>query len=239
MHVVIDKAKMRFLPIKHEDHRVIGDLIWIEAPHEHVHAAPIDHNFLAGFTDLELMLLYKNTTGQPAMRVGDQMRNILMELAERIPVRVVNKFELDRQASLMPIHRSKRYLYAPGQFTAEEKQELFSLEPVTLLKAPDEAVIAARARVRPSNTPAPATATSAPAPAAPRAARAPSGPRTGGVRELIWAVADKMWAEAGSPKDAPTVLALRKKMMAVLEADHAVKKTSSSNELGNWMKARI
>ena len=58
------------------------------------------------------------------------------------------------------------------------------------------------------------------------------------MREKIWAVADRMWEEAGKPIEKGTVLALRKDIMNVLEQD-GVKRTSSSNELGNWQKARI
>lgn len=62
--------------------------------------------------------------------------------------------------------------------------------------------------------------------------------RASGVRAIIWDHADKVWSAAGSPSDKATVLALRKQMMAELE-NQGVKRTSSSNELGNWMKTRI
>jgi hypothetical protein len=48
-----------------------------------------------------------------------------------------------------------------------------------------------------------------------------------------------MWEAAGKPTDKAVVLELRKKMMAELEEKHSVKRTSSSNELGNWMKDRL
>lgn len=62
--------------------------------------------------------------------------------------------------------------------------------------------------------------------------------RSSGVRDKIWEVADRMWEEAGKPTDKRAVLALRKCMMDALERQD-VKRTSSSNELGNWQKARI
>lgn len=62
--------------------------------------------------------------------------------------------------------------------------------------------------------------------------------RSGGVRSVIWGHADRVWEAAGKPNDKAVVLQLRKQMMAELE-ELGVKKTSSSNELGNWMKARI
>lgn len=65
-----------------------------------------------------------------------------------------------------------------------------------------------------------------------------SAPRSSGVREKVWAVADQMWEEAGKPKDKNMVLLLRRAIMSVLEQD-GVKRTSSSNELGNWQKSRV
>lgn len=54
----------------------------------------------------------------------------------------------------------------------------------------------------------------------------------------IWAVADQMWEAVGKPTDKATVLTLRKAIMDRLEAS-GIKRTSSSNELGSWQKARI
>jgi hypothetical protein len=239
MHIVIDRKPLKFLPIKHESIDVIGNLIWIEAPHSEAWILPLDHNFLSGFSDLELMLLYKNTTGEPAQRVGNQLRNILFELAERIPVNDVNPFELNCQAELIPECSSERYTYLKGSFKPAIQDKLFKLEPVSLPRNENEAVIALRPRTGPPALARTPTATPAPAPNVNRPVAAPRGPRQGGVKELIWAVADKMWAAAGSSKDAKIVLNLRKEMMTTLEKEHSVKKTSSSNELGNWMKARI
>lgn len=239
MHIVIDRQKLKFLPIKHESIHVIGDLVWIEAPQAHVHVMPLGYNFLSDYTDLELMLLYKNTTGEKPTKVGDQLRNLLEEIAERIPVREVNPFELSKQADLVPEKTGSRYLYDKGKFKPQKMNDLFVLDPVQMPRSENESLIAARPRVRPQGPRAPAAnTTAAPAPA-PRPARAQRGPRQGGVRELVWAVADKMWEAAGKPKETSTVLALRKTMMNVLESDHNVKRTSSSNELGQWQKARI
>ena len=62
--------------------------------------------------------------------------------------------------------------------------------------------------------------------------------RTAGVRGVIWDHADKVWEAAGKPTNKGVVMALRKQMMTELEG-MGVKRTSSSNELGNWMKARV
>lgn len=78
-----------------------------------------------------------------------------------------------------------------------------------------------------------------PAPAAVTVpAKTPSAPR-GGNRVIIFEVADRMWNEAGSPRDLSVVLPLRKTIMAELEANHGIKKTTSSTALGEWQKVRL
>jgi len=69
-------------------------------------------------------------------------------------------------------------------------------------------------------------------------AKMPSAPRSGN-RITIFEVADRMWNEAGSPKDTSVVLQLRKTIMAELEANHDIKKTTSSTALGEWQKLRL
>lgn len=69
-------------------------------------------------------------------------------------------------------------------------------------------------------------------------AKTPSAPR-GGNRVTIFEVADRMWNDAGAPKDLQTVLQLRKTIMAELEANYAIKKTTSSTALGDWQKLRL
>lgn len=64
------------------------------------------------------------------------------------------------------------------------------------------------------------------------------GPPTGGTRLTIWDHADAVWKEAGSPTDPAAVLELRKRMMNELELK-GVKRTTSSNELGVWMRERL
>ena len=48
-----------------------------------------------------------------------------------------------------------------------------------------------------------------------------------------------MWNDAGSPKDTSVVLPLRKTIMAELEANHGIKRTTSSTALGEWQKLRL
>lgn len=69
-------------------------------------------------------------------------------------------------------------------------------------------------------------------------AKTPSVPRSGN-RVTIFEVADRMWNDAGAPKDVSVVLPLRKTIMAELEANYGIKKTTSSTALGEWQKLRL
>lgn len=96
---------------------------------------------------------------------------------------------------------------------------------VTLFNEETEPVQAGTGRDRPAaNTVAPA--------------KTPSAPRSGN-RATIFEVADRMWNDAGAPKDVTAVLPLRKTIMVELEANHGIKKTTSSTALGEWQKLRL
>ena len=236
MYVSIDCDNMRFLH-KHHDVTVVCNLVHIEAPHVVICVTPYDiPSFLEDFTDMELLMLYRNTTGHDhTSHSGSALRAVLAELAERLPVTDVNAFEVERQAAFIPEGNEEPMKYVRGATRPGKPAELF---PLQAQRNPDEDVVAA-AKLRAPQRPAPvANSSAAPAPAA-RPQRPAAPPRKGGVRGTIWEVADSMWEKEGKPTAKAEVLALRKRMMEVLETDHGVKRTSSSNELGNWQKARI
>lgn len=240
MRVVIDTEALVFLPIKHPDLYACANLAWIECfPGQHYLITALDESFLKGMTDLEKMILYQHTTGETATQYGNRLRNILLEIASRIPERVVNVFELDLQAAQVPEVRSERYLYNPGSTKPAIQPSLFKLEPLKFSKAPNESTIAGAPPVvapsAPIRVPAP---TPAPTPGAARTG-APSAPRQANVAALVWAVADQHWESAGKPTDTKVLLALRRKIMDDLEEKHGTKRVTSSNELGRWMKTKI
>lgn len=240
MRLVIDTEKLVFLPIKHPDLYVCANLAWIECyPNQHYLITTLDSSFLTGLTELERMILYKHTTGETAKFVGSKLVNVLLEIADRIPVRECNPYEVDLQASQVPELRGERYLYNPGSKSPARQPDLFKLEPLQLPKAPNENEIAtapqqprAVAPIRPPATypqRTPGAGTVAP----------PSAPRQANVAGLIWATADAHWEQAGKPTDTKVLLALRKKVMDHLEEKHGTKRVTSSNELGRWMKTKI
>jgi pyruvate/2-oxoglutarate dehydrogenase complex dihydrolipoamide acyltransferase (E2) component len=242
--ISIDRAKHRFLH-KHADLLVVCNLDFIA--HVECDIEPVDAiTFLKGHDETSLQRLFRNTTGDgPSPYHGDQLRAVLAELAQQYPVTDVDAFEADRQAAFieginpdgMPL-----YKYVRGSVRPAKLDELFNPEPVIVTLTAEATANAARRHPAQAAGSAPAApATVAPrAPSAPRSAPpSPSAPRSGGVKPVIWKIADEMWEADGRPTDRAAVLHLRKKAMERLEKEHGVKRNTSSNELGNWQKARI
>lgn len=240
MRIVIDSDKLVFLPIKHPDLYVCANLAWIECyPGQAYMITGMDETFLFGLTELEKVILYKHTTGETATQFGPRLQNVLLEIANRIPVREVNEVELDLQAAQVPEIRPERYLYNPGAKSPAIQPELFALEPLQYPKASNEKEIAAAPpQVQPSAPIRVPATTPAPGPHAPGTA-AHSAPRQANVAALIWAVADQFWESEGKPSDQKILLALRRKIMDDLEQKHGTKRVTSSNELGRWMKTKL
>lgn len=222
MFIALDYKRHTFLPLAHSSLETLCDLVVTEAPDVPVHVENITYPFLGSWRDLDCIMLYKNTTGQTATKIGDDLRVLLMELASRIPECNVNVGATAQRAEQV-------------EETGEPCKRIFVMGPVKLQQAADEREVLGRPRVRPVAREIPRVNTSTAG--APRSG--PSVPRMGGAREIIWSVADTMWQAVGSPKELPKILILRKEIMAKLESDHGVKRTTSSNELGNWQKAKL
>lgn len=241
MYISLNRDKMQFLH-KHENFRVVCDLDFIEAPRQHVDVAPVDcKTFLRYCTDLELQLLYRNTTGGEDSRYhGDQLRSVITELAERFPVSDVNPFEADQQAaSLGKDGHHEPHVYVKGATRAAKPGDLYAPSVLKGTLTEDEAAIAARRRPAPAILPGITKSPPKHTKVDPSAANVVTAPRKAGkTTSTIWGLADRMWEEAGKPKELSTVLHLRKKIMDALEKINIPRSTSSSS-LGNWQKARI
>lgn len=257
MYVLVDCDRMAFL-YTHANSEVLVNIALIECPRSSAAITPRTKGGFGAFTDLELTLLYKNTTGQAldhVMRVPNRawLIQVMLDLASKLPVLVAYTNELAAQCEYICGQEHELWRYQRGSMVPLAQEELF--EPPAL-QTPRNAVREAElvastpveevqgeffAAVGPVGKVArqtvQATQRAAPVPAQPRAAAPPSQPR-GGNKTVIWETADAMWAEAGNPTSPPVVLALRKKIMDALEAK-GVKRTSSSNELGNWQKFRL
>lgn len=222
MYVSLDMQNMRIVH-KHSSVNAVCGLVHIEPPDVAVNVCPIDMT-VKHKTDLEIKLLFRSCfPGQADHMPVSDMKSKILQFAEEFPVTDLDELEVKRQADSIRDGDKKAYKYVKGSFRASRPAELFADATGDAVRASATVPASSAARpVRPA--------------AAPRAAT--GAPRASGVREKIWAVADRMWEEAGKPTEKSTVLALRKDIMNALEQD-GVKRTSSSNELGNWQKARI
>lgn len=250
MHVAIDRENMGFL-WAHPSYQALLELAHIEVE-THVHVVSLENpryfKPFADFTDLELRLLYENTTGEKFTGLGRKLlEQLVCGLAMRLPQVDVSLTELSVQAEAVTDEYAGLYRYVKGSRVPKLVEDgLFGVPPKRVARCPvqeQQATAGTLLPVLPEPGPLCAgagrdrTVTSTSTPARTRAPGTTPPPR-GSTRETIWACADRMWEEAGKPTQPSAVLALRKQMMNQLEAD-GVKRTSSSNELGNWQKARI
>lgn len=237
MYISIDKSRLLVLH-KHPNYQVVCGLVFIEAPADSV--VEITHldrpNLLNGYTDMELQGLYKALTGEAGHPGRTEVKKQLFACFAALPTTDALPHEVEAQSLYY-----KTECHAPGRYVKGAKRPGQPKDKVGLwCSAPAEQdwrdlVVATAA---PLNVAAGVVAANS-EPRPKRQHSGPSTPKGTGVRATIWEVADRLWEAAGKPADKKQVLDLRKRMMEVLETDHGVKRTSSSNELGNWQKARL
>lgn len=252
MYVMIDKTNCKFLR-KHPDVFMLANLAYIECPHLAVSIQPCDHHtFLQECTDLELKLLYKNTTGEEQVYFNDKLRLVLCELVSRMPLFEGDKWELEYQAAALPEGNTEPYTYVKGSYKPTKVQELF--EPQVITKNPAEATLVTLGKSAfskfypetdtPKTAPTSTFNTTGNVTLPPPQVKRPVPPKNpdatpqkrGTVRTLIWDIADKEWEARGKPTDLKIVLQMRKELYDILLNEHGIGKNTSSNELGAWQK---
>lgn len=232
MFVVIDTETLQFLDIRHPDLGVCCNLCAIELDDDAEYGIySMDECFLRGMDEIDQIILYKNTTGEDVKFIGEKLRNVLFKLAERIPVRECNPIKVDQQAEWLESNRKEftHYKYNHRGSLPIIVDELFP-KPAKMAKSENEA--------EEGLTPPPPKKVIVfdfVKPAEPEPPK-PVSNRQSGVRDIIHSVATQAWEAAGCPTDTKVILQLRKELMPILESEHGVKRTTSSNELGNWMK---
>ena len=202
------------------------------------------------FTQLELLVLCKNSTG-----VGyggyskDVLCQVLYELTTRMQVMAYNMDELLAQANAIPDGDNDVYQFVPGARKPKKPIDLY--EPVPLhvdrnipaeqkaLATPLVRTVAVAAPFVSATTPNPVERAPKPASTPQRAAAAPSSPGAGSVTERIYAKADELWAAAGKPSDPAAIKQLRKdKIIPALVADGVNSNSAGKGSL-MWQKARF
>lgn len=237
-YILIDRNQMA-ITHKHNDRVVLNGLAWIECTAAAAIMSLTNTRPLLDFTPAELRLIYKNATGAELKGYANTLAQAVLDAAKRMPDTVAILAEVEAQRKLVEDGDKSSFKYVLGAMKPEEVVGLFEAPPITVPRVEAEELRAAQGYAGPAFGGTGPDQGGAGTSGAPREPRAPSAPRTGGAREVIFRVADEMWAAAGSPTALPTVLALRKTIMQELETNHSVKKTTSSTALGEWQKQRL
>lgn len=233
MFIVIDTQEMRFLPIKHESVHVCANLCTIEFPDTMEFAIEsLGEGFLSFYDNVQLFRLYKSMTGEHPKLVNQQLRNALYHMVKGIPDFDCRPEETEAQAAFLE-GRARvpgYYRYNKGAKVPLCVQELFH-ETVQVSPLANESELC---RISPT----PKVATRSYVPSETKDLAPKDSPQRG-VKAIIWEVATDVWQKAGAPKEQSQIMRIRRDIMPLLEAQHGIKKTTSSNELGNWMKQII
>lgn len=203
MYVAFDLTRLVFLR-KHQNVFTLAELMENEFPDNAIGIEPCNTNgFLQGLTDLELKMLYMNTTNVEQKYFRKDLRLLLSVIVSKMPYSYfsdgyrITTYEQQNEAEIIK----------SGQSLLSE------LYPNDIVSSPIEKPWAKPEKV--------------------------IKPKTGTTKQLIWEVANAEWIKASKPITISEILKLRKLIMQILENDYQIKKTSSSNELGNWQKATI
>lgn len=243
MYILIDLERMALLH-KHENLFVLADVAWIEAHHRPYTIFGLDDaTGFRQFTDMELRMLYQNITGADYGNrfKRQQLLQVLFDVISRVVPSDIDPIEAEKQAEQVQ-EDDQVWIYVRGAKRPAQKPELFEQACKRAKRSEDEErkaiageLPALTRKVRPRS---PSTGHDRPAPATQHRAKPAAGPKRGTAKAIIWSTADKMWEEAGKPTEKGQVLVLRKEVMDVLEKDEAIKRASSSSELGAWHKER-
>lgn len=241
MYILIDRQQMA-ITHKHRDRVVLNGLAWIECTNAGAVMSLSSIRPLQDFTPQELRLLYKNGTGVELKGYANALAQAVLDMAKRMPETDAVLEEVEAQRLCVMDGDKSSFQYVRGAKKPASILGVFEADPIKVERSEPEELRCASGYSAPTPGPT-ASATLPPGvpplPTAARAPSAPSAPRASGTRDTIYRVADEMWAAAGSPTNMQAVLALRKNIMNVLEAEHGVKKTTSSNTLGDWQKSKL
>lgn len=134
MFVTIDMDNLVFLH-KHHDHETISALSWLECGQQvSVRVEPSHDNsrFLANVSDLDVRMLYKNTTGHnlPADSDAVALRYQLGDTVQLVPITRCLTVEVLAQAALVDdrIYAGECFKYVLGSRVPAQSGELFPLK---------------------------------------------------------------------------------------------------------------
>jgi hypothetical protein len=244
MYVLVDKTQWA---ITHKHHRrdVLANLAWIECVNRGSVIPLGDPRHFLEFDPTQLRRIYKASTGAEVVGYGYGLAKAVHDMAMRLAETNAEELRVLAQRKKVMDGSKKCYRYNPEAFEPEEMDEDWEAPALKAERLMSEEAAAGKYEAAPHAAPAPSTGASEVfnhtyrPPNAPATGRAPGAPRQSGVREVVFKVADALWEAAGKPTDLKAVLELRKQMMTKLEAEHQVKRTTSSTTLGAWQKERL
>ncbi len=221
MYVEIDREALVFLR-KMEHQPTLSKLSSLEHPDKHVVITPAAFNG-AGFTDLEMKMLIKNSHGPDVKHVfsRDTLAKILNGMIATFPVEQANAFEVEMQLRAIPSDDTRPYQYVRGAFKAREADEGEQRAPLCYEGAGD-ALGAPASAPQPSPQPYPAGTQAQAFAAPPRPAPAPAAdgdftqPRPGTSTHDIFSFCAQEWDATGRANDEQTLTTIRKRALDTL-----------------------
>lgn len=239
MFILIDRAQSAIVH-KHIDLEALRLLSWIECANDTI-TLPLGNpaHLSRELENHTLRDIYKASTGKEIGGFGNALAVAVHRMALRLPETNAALSELQAQRKHVMDGDKSHWQYARGAMVPLQHSGTFTPDP--LKTEPEDVELQLAAQSRPVYTPngvpsapgGPAAGATAPN------AREAREPQIGGKREIIFRVADDVWSAAGSPRELPAILQLRKRMMDILESEHGMKRTTSSTALGDWQKLRL
>jgi hypothetical protein len=201
LYISINLKKMRFQH-KHESFQTVANLDYIAGIETNL-TSITDPSIFHGYTHQELGLLYRHTTNSDHIpAVGDQLKLVLMELAERFPATDADALEAEQQAFWIELNcgsGSEMHRYVRGAGRPIRTDDMLFPDPVPLSAGDARDAVVKHGQRLQQRASAQAAATPAPSPSAPPAPRkAASRPRTG-VCGQRWEVLDNALTPDGVP----------------------------------------
>lgn len=208
-YVVIDREKMVFLGAAHgiKAADLLAELAPITAT---CVVMPLDRKSqFSTFGVLELMLLHKNTSGQPNTpgMIHDFAKLVhdCYNLALALPLDTRSEKELESAVNNLPVVEVKKTPKLPPILMRMKQEELDNYVPHDHKKEPK-------------------------APRAPRAPAAPGAAPSKGATGKVWTIADRVWAELGG---GPITKNMRSAIIAACEAE-GINAGTAATQFGKW-----
>jgi len=234
MFILIDKEQM-CVRYKHHTQACLTNLMHIELSHVAASVIACDWpGAFAGFTDMELKLLYQNLCGQ---KYASYSRELLVQNVQAFCMSIeeskLNALELSLQAGYLSEGNDNFYKHRPGHNQPQALSEVYT--PAALTAVPGCVPIVTPT---PTVNAAPASYTqTANAPIArtrPVSDGPPEQPKAGSKTGRVWEIAEMIWQKSGC---ASNIKAMRKEIIEACEGE-GINSSTASVQFGKWKSTK-